>query len=73
MVVDATESQLLSLREEMVEQVVNHATITGDETGRAPLNDRVLAAMQEVPRQGFVPAALKLLAALESPRPIGQG
>ncbi len=71
--VDATESQLLSLREEMVEQVVNHATITGDETGREPLNDRVLAAMQEVPRHAFVPAALKLLAYVDSPLPIGHG
>ncbi len=71
--VDATDSQLLSLREEMVEQVANHATVTGDETGREPLNDRVLAAMQEVPRHVFVPTALKLLAYIDSPLPIGHG
>jgi len=71
--VDATESQLLSLRQEMVAQVVNHATLTGEQTGREPLNDRVLAAMQEVPRHAFVPAALKLLAYIDSPLPIGHG
>ena len=71
--VDATDSQLLSLREEMVEQVANHATVTGEETGREPLNDRVLAAMQEVPRHAFVPTALKLLAYIDSPLPIGHG
>ncbi len=71
--VDATDSQLLSLREEMVEQVSNHATVTGDETGREPLNDRVLAAMQEVPRHVFVPTPLKLLAYIDSPLPIGHG
>ena len=71
--VDATESRLLSLREEMVEQVANHATVTGEQTGREPLNDRVLAAMQEVPRHAFVPAALKLLAYIDSPLPIGHG
>ena len=70
---DATESQLLSLREEMVEQVANHATVTGEQTGREPLNDRVLAAMQEVPRHVFVPSALKLLAYIDSPLPIGHG
>ncbi len=71
--VDATESQLLSLREEMVEQVANHATVTGEQTGRELLNDRVLTAMQEVPRHAFVPAALKLLAYTDSALPIGHG
>ena len=71
--VDATESQLLSLREEMVEQVANHATVTGEQTGRELLNDRVLTAMQEVPRHAFVPAALKLHAYIDSALPIGHG
>ncbi len=71
--VDATESQLLSLREEMVEQVANHATVTGEQTGRELLNDRVLTAMQEVPRHAFVPAALKLHAYKDSALPIGHG
>ena len=71
--VDATESQLLSLREEMVEHVANHATVTGEQTGRELLNDRVLTAMQEVPRHAFVPAALKLLAYNDSALPIGHG
>lgn len=70
---DVTESQLLSLREEMVQQVAAHATLTGEQTGRELLDERVLAAMQEVPRHAFVPAALKLLAYIDSPLPIGHG
>ncbi len=70
---DATEAQLDALREQMVEQVALHATVTGEQTGCELLDDRVLSAMQQVPRHRFVPSALKLLAYIDSPLPIGHG
>ncbi|MFQ5954878.1 MAG: protein-L-isoaspartate(D-aspartate) O-methyltransferase [Kiloniellales bacterium] len=70
---ESTETQLDALREQMVEQVALHATVTGEQTGRELLDDRVLAAMQQVPRHSFVPSALKLLAYIDSPLPIGYG
>ena len=70
---DATEEQLTALRLEMVDQIVQQAGVVGDETGRCPLDDRVLAAMRKVPRHGFVPLPLKLFAYLDTPLPIGSG
>jgi protein-L-isoaspartate(D-aspartate) O-methyltransferase len=71
--VETSDTQLAALRQEMVEQVALHASIVGDETGRDSLDPRVLAAMHKVPRHVFVPAALQMLAYIDSPLPIGYG
>jgi protein-L-isoaspartate(D-aspartate) O-methyltransferase len=71
--VETSDTQLAALRQEMVEQVALHASIVGDETGRDSLDPRVQAAMHKVPRHVFVPAALQMLAYIDSPLPIGYG
>jgi protein-L-isoaspartate(D-aspartate) O-methyltransferase len=70
---DSSDTQLTDLRQEMVEQVALHASLVGHQTGRELLDPRVLVAMQKVPRHAFVPAALKYLAYIDSPLPIGYG
>jgi protein-L-isoaspartate(D-aspartate) O-methyltransferase len=66
-----TERHLAVLRRHMVEMIEIHADLGSDETGRATLDPRVLAAMADVPRHHFVPAQLAALAYQDSPLPIG--
>lgn len=61
------------LRREMVAGIAVYARLVGDEIGVDQLGDRVMAAMEKVPRHEFVPEALKPAAYLDSPLPIGHG
>ncbi|WP_198380881.1 protein-L-isoaspartate(D-aspartate) O-methyltransferase [Roseomonas sp. KE2513] len=55
----------------MVELISVHANVLEDEIGKPSLDERVLAAMQRVPRHLFVPQPLATLAYQDSPLPIG--
>ena len=67
------ESVFGSLRREMLEQIALHATYVSEQTGRASLDERVIAAIADVPRHEFVPAELRPLAYIDNPLPIGYG
>ena len=61
-------------REFMVEQVVQLAELTGEDTGRPKFTDRVIDALRTVPRHEFVPETFRGAAAYRnSPLPIGNG
>jgi protein-L-isoaspartate(D-aspartate) O-methyltransferase len=60
-------------RHAMVEQIRAIARDAGTETGRPALDDRVLAAMDKVPRHGFVPPDEVRAAYANRPLPIGHG
>jgi protein-L-isoaspartate(D-aspartate) O-methyltransferase len=62
---------LAILRRHMVEVIAIHADLMSDEIGKESLDERVLAAMQHVPRHQFVPAQLAALAYHDTPLPIG--
>ena len=61
-------------REFMVEQVVQLAELTGEDTGRPKFTDRVIDALRTVPRHEFVPfdAILVTAAPEEVPEPLIQ-
>ena len=65
------ENHLAVLRRHMVEVIAIKADLLGDELGKTALNERVLTAMQRVPRHLFVPAPLAPHAYVDSPLPIG--
>jgi protein-L-isoaspartate(D-aspartate) O-methyltransferase len=65
------ESHLAILRRHMVEMIAIHADLASDETGKAMLDERVMAAMRKVPRHLFVPAPLAAYAYQDTPLPIG--
>ena len=60
-------------RAAMVETIAALTAETRYETGRARLNDRVMAAMAKVPRHRFVPADQERYAYDNRPLPIGNG
>jgi protein-L-isoaspartate(D-aspartate) O-methyltransferase len=60
-------------REAMLAEIVAEAILTGAETGRPVLSDKVMRTMAEVPRHEFVPIELRELAYVNSPLPIGFG
>ncbi len=60
-------------RREMLEDIVRLVRETQAETGRAALNDRVMAALAKVPRHRFVPADEERRAYLNRPLSIGGG
>lgn len=62
---------LAILRRHMVEVIGIHAELAAEQTGRAAIGRRVLAAMGEVPRHLFVPEPLRALAYHDTPLPIG--
>jgi protein-L-isoaspartate(D-aspartate) O-methyltransferase len=62
---------LAILRRHMVEVIAIHADLMSEEIGKATLGERVLAAMQHVPRHQFVPPQLAALAYHDTPLPIG--
>jgi protein-L-isoaspartate(D-aspartate) O-methyltransferase len=66
-----TESHLAILRRHMAEVVAIHADLAGDETGKAVLDERVMAAIRKVPRHLFVPEPLAAYAYQDTPLPIG--
>jgi protein-L-isoaspartate(D-aspartate) O-methyltransferase len=65
------EQHFAILRRHMVEVIAIHADLESEELGKTALDERVLAAMQRVPRHLFVPAQLAPLAYHDTPLPIG--
>lgn len=66
-----SDTHLAILRRHMVELIEVYADLISDETGRAELNQRVLAVMRRVPRHLFVPPQLAGMAYQDTPLPIG--
>ena len=66
-----SEQHFAILRRHMVEVIGIHMDLMGDELGRSALDERVAAALLEVPRHLFVPAQLAALAYHDTPLPIG--
>ncbi|HEX4943627.1 MAG TPA: protein-L-isoaspartate(D-aspartate) O-methyltransferase [Usitatibacteraceae bacterium] len=62
-----------SPRRQMVEQIVAIARDAGADTGKAAIDERVLAAMSRVPRHRFVPPDQERNAYANRPLPIGHG
>ncbi|WP_429131702.1 protein-L-isoaspartate(D-aspartate) O-methyltransferase [Ensifer sp. 4252] len=65
------EKHLAVLRRHMVELIAIHVELASEELGRAAFDERVMAAMQQVPRHLFVPAPLAPYAYEDMPLPIG--
>jgi protein-L-isoaspartate(D-aspartate) O-methyltransferase len=59
------------LRRHMVDVIAIHAELSSEELGRAELDERVMAAMREVPRHQFVLSQLTSVAYQDMPLPIG--
>jgi len=73
-VVSAAAQDPYALRhQEMLEDIVRLVRETQGETGRAALNDWVMAALAKVPRHRFVPAEEEGRAYLNRPLAIGSG
>ena len=66
-----SEQHFAILRRHMVELIELHMDLMSDELGRSALDERVAAALLEVPRHLFVPAQLAALAYHDTPLPIG--
>ena len=66
-----TEKHLAIFRRHMVEVIGIHADLASDDCGKSQLDDRVLAAMHEIPRHLFVPAPVAAAAYADTPLPIG--
>ena len=60
-------------RHQLVDEVAGQARLTASYTGRTRFDDRVLAAIRDVPRHLFVPEAVRRLAYENRPLPIGHG
>jgi len=57
----------------MIELISIYVQFSADELDKDQLDERVLAAMAEVPRQDFVPLELRPVAYADGPLPIGYG
>ena len=66
-----SEQHFAILRRHMVEVIGIHMDLMSDELGKSTLDERVAAALREVPRHLFVPAPLAALAYHDTPLPIG--
>jgi protein-L-isoaspartate(D-aspartate) O-methyltransferase len=66
-----TERHLAILRRHMVEMIAIHADLSVDEIGKAKLDERVMTAMQRIPRHLFVPEPVAPYAYQDMPLPIG--
>ncbi len=62
-----------SAQQRMIEDIRNEVSYTQHLIGRDRLAPRVMEAMREVPRDAFVPQALKAVAFEDGPLPIGHG
>ncbi|TIU20899.1 MAG: protein-L-isoaspartate O-methyltransferase, partial [Mesorhizobium sp.] len=65
------EEHLAVLRRHMVEMIAIHTDLASEELGKAALDERVMAAMQRVPRHLFVPSSVAPYAYQDMPLPIG--
>ncbi|HEX2257226.1 MAG TPA: protein-L-isoaspartate(D-aspartate) O-methyltransferase [Afifellaceae bacterium] len=68
---EMSERHYAVLRRHMVEVIAIHADLAGEEIGKAAIDERVMAAMQAVPRHAFVPEPLMIHAYQDTPLPIG--
>lgn len=66
-----TEEHLVVLRRQMVEVIAIYAELASKELSKATLDQRVMAAMERIPRHRFVPASLTAAAYHDMPLPIG--
>jgi protein-L-isoaspartate(D-aspartate) O-methyltransferase len=66
-----SEQHFAILRRHMVEVIGIHMDLMSDELGRNTLDERVAAALREVPRHLFVPGPLAALSYHDTPLPIG--
>lgn len=66
-----SERHFATLRRHMAEVIAIHTELAGDELGKAALDERVMAAMEEVPRHAFLPEPLMVHAYQDTPLPIG--
>jgi protein-L-isoaspartate(D-aspartate) O-methyltransferase len=74
MVADAEGQDIFAVqRQAMVDTIAMITRETAFETGRKHLSERVLAAMNKVPRHRFVPADQEAQAYANRPLPIGNG
>jgi protein-L-isoaspartate(D-aspartate) O-methyltransferase len=60
-------------RVQMLADIAAHAFFAHEAIGKHALDERVMAAMAEVPRHAFVPAELRAYAYVDQPLPIGCG
>jgi protein-L-isoaspartate(D-aspartate) O-methyltransferase len=67
------EDSFTNLRQQMLQEVAAHASYVSEHTGKASVDQRVLAAMGKVPRHEFVPVELQPYAYANVPLPIGYG
>ncbi len=58
---------------EMLRTIDRECTFTSDQTGIKKFQPQIMTAMAEVPREDFVPAAMKPSAYANGPLPIGNG
>jgi protein-L-isoaspartate(D-aspartate) O-methyltransferase len=65
------EEHFAILRRHMVEVIEIHADLASDELGKGNLSERVMTAMQRVPRHHFVPPPFAFVAYQDMPVPIG--
>jgi protein-L-isoaspartate(D-aspartate) O-methyltransferase len=66
-----SEQHLAILRRHMVEVIGIQMDLMSDDLGRSTLDERVAAALMDVPRHLFVPAQIAALAYHDAPLPIG--
>jgi protein-L-isoaspartate(D-aspartate) O-methyltransferase len=66
-----TDKHLAIFRRHMVDVIGIQAELASDELGKPELDQRVMAAMREVPRHMFVPAPIAAAAYEDTPLPIG--
>ena len=66
-----TDKHLAIFRQHMVDVIGIHVELSSDELGKSELEQRVMAAMREVPRHMFVPAQVAAAAYQDTPLPIG--
>lgn len=71
--VEASESDFTELRRQMVEQITMHTSFVSDKIGKASLDERIIAIIDDVPRHEFVPEELRRFAYVDAPLPIGHG
>jgi protein-L-isoaspartate(D-aspartate) O-methyltransferase len=67
------EHPFVSARRHLVAEVTAEAAVFAAQTGGRPLDQRVLDALEQVPRHEFVPPEVQALAYLNTPLPIGHG